>query len=88
MEKLKESLENLHQELKNSKNIDIEAVKALQELMSDIQNTLKKNEKIVDSGTIKLLTSLEETAGKFEISHPNLTAAIKIVISALTNIGV
>ncbi|MGA7721093.1 MAG: DUF4404 family protein [Ignavibacteriaceae bacterium] len=88
MEKLKESLENLHQELKNSKNIDMEAVKALQELMSDIQNTLKKNEKIVDSGTIKLLTSLEETAGKFEISHPNLTAAIKIVISALTNIGV
>ena len=56
--------------------------------MSDIQNTLKKNEKIVDSGRIKLLTSLEETAGKFEISHPNLTAAIKIVISALTNIGV
>jgi hypothetical protein len=88
MEKLKESLENLHQELKNSKNIDMESVKALQDLMSDIQSTLKKNEKIVDAGTIKLLTSLEETAGKFEISHPNLTGAIKIVISALTNIGV
>jgi|GEM_PF-2282402 hypothetical protein len=88
MENLKKSLENLHQELKNSKNIDMESVKALQELMLDIQNTLKKNEKIVDAGTKKLLTSLEEMAGKFEISHPNLTGAIKIVISALTNIGV
>lgn len=88
MEKLSESLENLHEELKNSKNIDAESVKALHELMADIQDILEKNENARIKEAPKLLSSLEETAGKFEASHPKLTGAINIVISSLTNIGV
>jgi hypothetical protein len=88
MEKLKESLKNLHNELKHSKNIDDESIKVLHELIADIQNILEKNEKLPDTGTAKLLASLKETAGKFEISHPKLTNDINIVISSLTNIGV
>ena len=88
MEKLKESLENLHIELKNAKNINAESVKILHELITDINSILKKNEKIPPSGTSSLLSSLKETPGKFELSHPELTGAINIVISSLTNIGV
>ena len=88
MEKLKESLENLHNELKNSKNIDESSVKVLQEIMMDIQNILKKNEKPTNDGTSTILNSLKESAGKFEASHPELTGAINIVISSLANIGV
>ena len=88
MEKLKESLENLHNELKNSKNIDDESVKILHELIVDIQNILKRNEKLTDDGTSTLLSSLKASAGKFEASHPELTGAINIVISSLANIGV
>jgi CRISPR/Cas system CSM-associated protein Csm4 (group 5 of RAMP superfamily) len=88
MEKLKESLENLRKELKNSKNIDNESLKDLQRLTSDIHNILKKNEKITVTGTPVLLNSLKQAAEKFELSHPELTGAINIVISSLTNIGI
>jgi GTP-binding protein EngB required for normal cell division len=88
MEKLRESLKNLHKELKDSKNIDEESVKVLHELIADIQNILEKNEKLPDTGRSKLLTSLKETAEKFEISHHKLTGDINIVISSLSNIGV
>jgi hypothetical protein len=88
MEKLKDSLENLHEVLKTSKNIDDESVKILRKLMADIQSILDKDEKASVKETPGLLNSLEESAGKFEVSHPNLTGAINIVISSLTNIGV
>ena len=88
MEKLKESLENLHKELQNSPNIDEESTKILKELMADIQNILERDENIINLGTSKLLDPLKESAGKLEVSHPNITSAINIVISSLTNIGV
>ncbi|MDR3625770.1 MAG: DUF4404 family protein [Ignavibacteriaceae bacterium] len=88
MENLRKSLENLHKELKDSKNIDDDSVKVLRKLMSDIQAILDKNEKAAIANAPKLQSSLKETADKFEISHPKLTGAINIVISSLTNIGV
>jgi len=88
MENLRASLENLHRELKDSENIDEESVKILRELMSDIQDILDKNELQSGIETPRLLGSLKDTAGKFEVSHPKLTGAINIVISSLTNIGV
>lgn len=88
MENLRKSLENLHKELKDSKNIDDDSVKVLRKIMSDIQDILDKNEKAAIANAPKLQSSLKETADKFEISHPKLTGAINIVISSLTNIGV
>jgi hypothetical protein len=88
MENLRKSLENLHKELKASKNIDDDSVKVLRKLMSDIQAILDKNEKAAIANAPKLQSSLKETADKFEVSHPKLTGAINIVISSLTNIGV
>lgn len=86
MNNLRESLENLHNELKNSTDIDGESVKILQELMSDIKEILDRNKEIPASAN--LVGSLKDTAGKFEVSHPKITSAINIVISSLTNIGV
>jgi len=88
MENLRASLENLHRELKDSKNIDEESLKVLRELMSDIQSILDRNDQASITSTPKLQSSLKETAEKFEVSHPKLTGAINIVISSLTNIGV
>jgi hypothetical protein len=88
MENLRKSLENLHNELKNSKNIDDESVKVLRKLMADIEVILDKNEVAAAAEAPKLQSSLKDTAEKFEVSHPKLTGAINIVISSLTNIGV
>jgi predicted nucleic acid-binding Zn-ribbon protein len=88
MEKLKVSLEKLHQELKEAKQVDEDSKNALRELMNDIQTILDKNEKDAVREHHNLLESLKESSQKFELTHPELAGAINIVISSLSNLGI
>jgi RNA-splicing ligase RtcB len=88
MEKLKVSLEKLHQELKEAKQVDEDSKNVLRELMNDIQTILDKNEKEAVKEHHNLLESLKESSQKFELTHPELAGAINIVISSLSNLGI
>ncbi len=88
MENLKRSLENLHNELKRSKQVDEESRKILRKLIDDIQKILDKEERASSGSKQNLLENLKESAQKFELTHPELAGAINIVINGLSNIGV
>lgn len=90
MKKLKESLEQLHLELRNAKEVDPESAEVLRKLIGDIQNILERSG---SSGEVtdehkNILDGLRESAQKFELTHPELAGAIRIVINSFSNIGV
>ncbi len=77
--KLKQALEELHDELKQ---VGSEEPK-LQKLADDVQNALK--ESVED---VPLVESLRDAAETFEARHPQLTALINNVMNSLSNIGI
>ena len=78
-DKLKQSLEKLHDELKQ---IGSDEPK-LQKLAEEVQAALK--ERVED---VPLVESLRDAAETFEACHPQLTALINNVMSSLSNIGI
>ncbi len=88
MEKLKDSLEKLHNELKNAEELDNDSRTALKELMNDIQMILNKSEEKIGKEHHNILERLKESSQKFELTHPELAGAINIVISSLSNLGI
>ncbi len=89
MKTLKESLEQLQNELKNAKEIDAESVEILRKLMNDIHEVLRKshqNEEIAEEHG-NIIEELKKSAQNFELSHPELAGAIRIVINSFSNIG-
>ncbi len=87
-QKLRESLENLHSQLKNTDKIDDESREMLFEIMSDVYNVLERNEDSTEEENHNILEQLKESYQKFEASHPELAGAINIVINSFSNIGV
>jgi len=78
-DKLKQALEELHDELKQIGSGDPK----LQKLADDVQTALK--ERVED---VPLVESLRDAAETFEARHPKLTALINNVMNSLSNIGI
>ena len=89
MENMKESLEQLHRELSNAKEIDPESVEILRKLMNDIHEVLKKSDigEHITTEHHNIIEGLKISAQNFELSHPELAGAIQIVINSFSNIG-
>ena len=88
MEKLKHSLEKLHEELKNASSIDDESKEMLRKLIKEIRVVLDKTEAPSGKKHQSLIEGLKEEAQKFEVSHPDLAGAINIVINGLQSLGI
>ena len=88
MEKLRTSLENLHNKLINTKRIDEDSREMLRELMYDIRKILDNTGEERAKGTHGIMERLKEAAQKFEVTHPELAGAINIVLNSFSNIGV
>ena len=86
--KLEDSLHNLHEELKNTKEVDENSKTILQEIMKDIHNILEHSEETISEEHANLVERLKNSATEFEVSHPELAGAINIVINSFSNIGV
>ena len=87
MKKLKDSLEQLHSELQNAREIDPESAEILRKLIGDIENILERSGSEREEEHKNILDGLRESAQKFELTHPELAGAIRIVINSLSNIG-
>ena len=88
MESLKQSLEKLHEELRNTSNIDAESKEMLKKLIKDIREVLDKTEPPSGKKHQSVLEDLKEAAEKFEVSHPALAGAINLVINGLQSLGI
>ena len=86
---LRDTLEQLHDELENTPSVGNESRELLQDVMGDIRELLERsddNEPKKD--TESLSTRLEGATVHFEVDHPRLSHAIGRVVDALGLMGI
>lgn len=83
-EKLRDLLEQLHDELEHTSSLDEKGRELLSHLSVDIQKMLGS------SGTVPPTTTerFQDAIDHFEVTHPELTAALSQVLNALSNAGI
>lgn len=85
---LRETLQQLHEELEEGPKVDDNVRELLRSVMQDIQHLLDEEGGQSTSHHRSLVGRIEEATTYFEASHPNLTAAAGRVIDALSSMGI
>jgi hypothetical protein len=85
---LRAVLNQLDEEIKNTRSLDQKEVELLHDLDQDIHNLLER----LEDDSLHLHSSfkkqLEGALEQFEVTHPNLTALISELLDALSNAGI
>ena len=79
-------LEQLHQELDNTRAVDEKGRELLRALNADIQELLERSE--VRQPADSVLERWQTVIDHFEVTHPVLTTALSQIVSALNNAGI
>ena len=85
-EQLHQTLEQLHEQLEETDQLDPELADQLKQTMDDIRTTLEKQGQIDDHHS--LTERLHESARHFEDSHPILSGTLGRLIDALGQMGI
>ena len=83
-QKLRELLQQLHDELERTKSVDEKGRDMLSHLNADIRQFLDPAQ---DNPTT-LLGRLQEAIDHFEVEHPAVTAALSQMLNTLSNAGI
>ena len=83
-QKLRELLEQLHSELKQTESVDEKGREMLSHLSADIQKLLEPSETADQS----VLTQLQDAIDHFEVEHPAITSALSQILNTLSNAGI
>ena len=82
-QRLRELLQDLHEELSRGENVDEEAETLLRECMDDIHTALGEPVDEGAGGHAGLQDRLRESVDHFEQDHPRLALAVRRVMDAL-----
>jgi len=86
--KLRQQLEQLQAEIRQSRSVDEEGKALLRDLDADIHDLLARSEgKTVDIQP-STVDRLQDSLTYFEVSHPTLTALISKLLETLSNAGI
>jgi len=88
-EELRELLEELHKKIETTNSVDEKGRELLSHLSVDIRNLLERTgheERL--RGSQWEIGRMEESIRHFEVTHPNLTAALSQLLSILNNAGI
>lgn len=88
-DELRQLLEDLHRKIENTNQVDEKGRELLSHLSVDIRNLLERTgheERL--RGSSWEIGRLEESVRHFEVTHPNLTAALSQLLSILSNAGI
>ena len=86
--KLRQQLEQLQAEIRQSRSVDEEGKALLRDLDADIHDLLARSEGeavVVQPSTVD---RLQDSLTYFEVSHPSLTALIAKLLETLSNAGI
>ena len=87
-EKLRKILEDLHEELRQTPDVDKKGREILQHLSSDVQDLLGSLEEGGhERRTHAINARLREAVGHFEVSHPDFSATLGRVLDTLAGMG-
>ena len=78
----------LHEEINNTQAVDEKGVELLRDLDGDIRALLDRSEVNPVELHPTLVERLEDTVQHFEVTHPDLTAMISKMLSALSTAGI
>ena len=84
-QKLDELLEQLHKEIESVEQVDEKGRELLRELSADIRGLLDRAE---GGQTDSVLGRVKQAVEHFEVTHPDLTAALANVSAILSNAGI
>lgn len=85
---LRETLQQLHDELEETPQVDDNIRELLHNVMQDIQDVLEAQAGQPTTQQQSLVDRLEEATTHFEVSHPRLTATVGRLINALSSMGI
>ena len=83
-QKLRELLEQLHEELARTESVDAKGREMLSHLNADIQQFLDPTRENPES----FLERLQSAIDHFEVEHPAITTALSHMLNALSNAGI
>jgi hypothetical protein len=82
-QRLRDTLQRLHDELAAHPDLDGETTALLREVLADISGLLEGR-----SAGDNLATRLQSATSDFEATHPRLTAAVTQLADALSGMGI
>ena len=83
-QKMRELLEQLHEELARTESLDETGREMLAHISADIQKLLEPSEEASPS----ILARLQDAIDHFEVEHPAITAALSQMLNTLSNAGI
>ena len=86
--KLRQLLEQLRDEIENSGKVDEKGRALLRDVDEHIRELLTRSEDTVLVPKPALRKGLENALRHFEVTHPELTAALSRLLEALSNAGI
>jgi len=81
-------LQQLHDEIKNTRAVDEKGTGLLRELEVDIHALLERSEENPSQLHQASVQRLEDTLYHFETTHPNLTLLVSKLLESLSNAGI
>lgn len=88
-EELRRLLEDLHRKIEDTNEVDEKGRELLSHLSVDIRNLLERTgHEPRLRGSSWEIGRMEESVRHFEVTHPNLTAALSQLLSILSNAGI
>jgi hypothetical protein len=87
-EAIRNLLQELHRTLSGSTSISTEDRELLRQLSADIQALLAQPGATTPAGRRSLADQLMAAVTRFEVSHPDLTATMAQVSTALADMGI
>ena len=88
-DELRQLLEELHRKIEDTDQVDEKGRELLSHLSVDIRNLLERTgheERL--RGNSWVIGRLDESVRHFEVTHPNLTAALSQLLNILNNAGI
>lgn len=82
--RLRELLEQLHEELARIESVDEKGREMLRHLSADIQQFLDPDRE----NPTTLLDRMQDAIDHFEVEHPAITAALSQMLNTLSNAGI
>jgi tRNA C32,U32 (ribose-2'-O)-methylase TrmJ len=86
-DKVREKLERLYTELKNTRSDDRQTREQLRVLTADIKDALDHLDERLPEQNKSVMVRMQNAVQHFETSHPGLTSVLNDVISSLANWG-
>ena len=85
IEKLRQTVKELEEELASVEAFDDDTRQMLEEAVSEIQTVLQEEGELEPDSVIERLRSAEE---EFQVSHPTLSGIVARMIDALGQLGI